>query len=144
LADRREDLPLLQRYFLEKFSAEYNKEIAGISRRAQARLAIHSWPGNVRELENVIGTACMMTDTNTIDIHDLPEDLRTQRADDSGRDDDMITLEELQKRHVLRVLAKVGGSKTRAAEILGIGRATIYHLLARWKVEDSDPAAGEE
>jgi DNA-binding NtrC family response regulator len=144
LADRREDLPLLQRYFLEKFSAEYNKEIAGISRRAQARLAAHGWPGNVRELENVIGTACMMTDTTTIDIHDLPEELRAQRSADSGRDDDMITLEELQKRHVLRVLAKLGGSKTRAAEVLGIGRATIYHLLARWKVDGSDQEPGEE
>jgi DNA-binding NtrC family response regulator len=57
LANRREDLPLLQRHFVEKFSAEYVKSIAGLTRRAQARMATYSWPGNIRELENVIGNA---------------------------------------------------------------------------------------
>src|SRR5579862_5083953 len=68
LASRREDLPLLERYFIEKFAQEYNKPIAGLSRRAQSRLATYPWPGNVRELENVIGNACMMVEGNSIDI----------------------------------------------------------------------------
>jgi DNA-binding NtrC family response regulator len=60
LNDRKEDLPLLQRHLLTRFSKQYNKEIQGITRRAQACLASYSWPGNVRELENIIGNACMM------------------------------------------------------------------------------------
>src|ERR1700727_645523 len=136
LANRREDLPLLERYFIEKFSTEYNKPIAGLVRRAQTRLATYPWPGNVRELENVIGNACMMADGNLIDINDLPERLRGPLSEDLGGDDAFLSLEEVQRRHVLRVLEGVGGNKARAAEVLGIGRATIYQLLSRMKLEE--------
>jgi DNA-binding NtrC family response regulator len=136
LAGRREDLPLLERYFIQKFSAEYQKPIAGLARRAQTRLATYPWPGNVRELENVIGNACMMVEGNLIDIHDLPERLRGPLDEDIGGDDTFISLEEVQRRHVLRVLEGVGGNKARAAEILGIGRATIYQMLSRMKIEE--------
>ena len=135
LADRREDLPLLQRFFLEKFASEYHKNIAGISRRAQTRLATYPWPGNVRELENVIGNACMMADTSVIDIRDLPESLRAPLGEDAMADESLLPLEELQKRHILRVLSRVDGNKARAAEILGIGRATVYQLLSKWKLD---------
>ena len=78
LAERREDLPLLERHFLEKFAAEYRKPLSGMTRRAQTRLANYSWPGNIRELENVIGNACMMVDGPVIDVSDLPEEVRGQ------------------------------------------------------------------
>jgi DNA-binding NtrC family response regulator len=135
LSDRREDLPLLERYFIEKFSAEYNKPIAGLVRRAQTRLATYPWPGNVRELENVIGNACMMADGNLIDVNDLPERLRKPVSDDFAGHETLLPLEEVQRRHVLRVLEGVGGNKARAAEVLGIGRATIYQLLSKMKPE---------
>jgi DNA-binding NtrC family response regulator len=137
LATRREDLPLLERYFIEKFAAEYNKPIAGLSRRAQTRLATYPWPGNVRELENVIGNACMMADGNLIDIGDLPERLRGRLSEDLGEDEMFLSLDELQRRHILRVLESVGGNKARAAEVLGIGRATIYELLAKMKIVEA-------
>ncbi len=137
LAARREDLPLLERYFIQKFSSEYNKPIAGLVRRAQTRLATYSWPGNIRELENVIGNACMMTDGNLIDIADLPERLRTPAVSDAGTDETFLSLEEIQKRHILRVLEGVGGNKARAAEVLGIGRATIYQMLTKIKDDES-------
>lgn len=136
LASRREDLPLLERYFIQKFSAEYQKPIAGLARRAQTRLATYPWPGNVRELENVIGNACMMVEGNIIDIHDLPERLRGPFGEEIGGSDIFISLEEVQRRHVLRVLEGVGGNKARAAEVLGIGRATIYQILSRMKIEE--------
>ena len=72
LADRKEDLSFLQRHFLNRFAAEYKKEVRGLTYRAEMRLLQHSWPGNVRELENVIGHAAMMTSRNTIDVPDLP------------------------------------------------------------------------
>jgi DNA-binding NtrC family response regulator len=134
LADRKEDLPLLQRYLVAKFASQYGRDIQGITRRAQARLARHSWPGNVRELENVIGNACMMVQGTVIDIDDLPESLRrwtgpTVENDENG----ILTLEQVEQRHVLDVLQRVGGNKLRAAESLGIGRATLYEMLARMK-----------
>ncbi len=134
LSNRREDLPLLERHFIEKFAFEYDKPIAGLTRRAQGRMATYPWPGNIRELENVIGNACMMTEGRFIDIHDLPERIRDQSGDQSYRDEGLLSLEELQQRHVLRVLERVGGNKARAAEILGVGRATIYQLLSRMKI----------
>jgi DNA-binding NtrC family response regulator len=137
LASRREDLPLLVRHFVEKYSAEYRKSIAGLARRAQTRLAAYPWPGNVRELENVIANGCMMADRNLIDLDDLPERFRGALTDDTSTDDALLSLEEVQRRHVLRVLEGVGGNKARAAEVLGIGRATIYQLLSRMKLEKS-------
>jgi DNA-binding NtrC family response regulator len=135
LTDRREDLPLLERYFIKKFAAEYKKPIAGLTRRAQVRMATYPWPGNIRELENVIGNACMMADGMFLDISDLPERIRSRFSDQSPRDEALFSLEELQRRHVIRVLERVGGNKARAAEILGIGRATIYTILSRMKLE---------
>lgn len=137
LASRREDLPLLVRHFIEKFSAEYKNSIVGLTRRAQARLATYPWPGNVRELENVIGNACMMVDGNLIDIGDLPERFRRPLTDRISTDDALLSLEEVQRRHVLRVLEGVGGNKARAAEVLGIGRATIYQFLSKTKLDDA-------
>ncbi len=138
LASRREDLPLLERFFIEKFAREYNKPIAGLVRRAQTRLAAYPWPGNVRELENVLGNACIMADGNLIDIDDLPERLRGPLSEGLGGDESFLSLDELQRRHVLRVLEGVGGNKARAAEVLGIGRATIYQLLSRMKLGETE------
>jgi len=138
LAERREDLPLLQRYFLQKFSTQYHKQISGITRRAQARMATYSWPGNVREFENVMGNACIMAEGNTVDIDDLPENMRSITSDTKAPDEALLSLDELQKRHVLRVLERVHGNKARAAEILGIARATVYQMLAKWKVEQAE------
>jgi DNA-binding NtrC family response regulator len=136
LANRREDLPLLERYFIEKFAAEYKRPIAGLARRAQTRLATYPWPGNIRELENVIGNACMMVDGTLIDIADLPERFRGPLTAEALMDDKFLSLEEVQRRHVIQVLEGVGGNKVRAAEILGISRATIYQLLSKMKLEE--------
>ncbi len=72
-----EDLPLLIKHFLDRFSREYGKEIEGLTRRAQIVLARHTWPGNIRELENVIGHGCMMARGSSVEIQDLPEYLRS-------------------------------------------------------------------
>jgi DNA-binding NtrC family response regulator len=123
LAYRREDLPLLERYFIQKFAAEYDKPIVGLVRRAQTRLAMYSWPGNVRELENVLGNACMMVDGNLIDIDDLPEKLRNG---ESLEDEESLSLAAVERRHITRVLDEVGGHKLRAAQILGVSRSFLY------------------
>jgi DNA-binding NtrC family response regulator len=140
LAERKEDLPLLQRHFLANFSKQYKKEITGITRRAQICFARHHWPGNVRELENAIGNACMMTESRVIDVADLPEHVRNSEAlqiQPAG----LVSFAELQNKHLLYVLAEVRGNKARAAEILGISRTTLYEMLARMDVENTVKAA---
>jgi DNA-binding NtrC family response regulator len=131
LVERKEDLPLLQRHFLEKFSREFGKPVRGLTRRGQALLARYEWPGNVRELENVLSNACLMATGELVDVEDLPERLRSPRGVAGASESDvLIPLHEAERRHALRVLERVGGNKVQAAEILGISRATLYRLLA--------------
>jgi transcriptional regulator with PAS, ATPase and Fis domain len=136
LAERVEDILLLGRYFLKKYSAQYRKEITGITRRAQTLLSRYSWPGNVRELENVVGNACMMVSGSLIDVRDLPEVIRSQNTGVSSEGDTVLTMEAIQRRHLLMVLEHVGGNKSRAAEVLGLSRATVYDMLAKMKVSE--------
>jgi DNA-binding NtrC family response regulator len=131
LVDRKEDFPLLQRYFIEKFATQYNKPVRGMTRRAQALLGRHTWPGNVRELENVIGKACMMVEGNVIDIKDLPPYLWKTPLLARTHNDNLLSMDEVQERHLVSVLERMGGDKSRAAEVLGISRSTLYNLLAR-------------
>lgn len=133
LHDRKEDFPLLLRHFTRKFASAYNKPIKGITRRAQALLARYSWPGNVRELENVLGNSCMMVTGGVIDVSDLPQYLSASTT--SPQQEGLLTLEEVQKRHVLYVLDQVGNNKARAADILNISRATLYNFLAKAESE---------
>jgi transcriptional regulator of acetoin/glycerol metabolism len=79
----------------------------------------------------------MMVDGIVIDVRDLPESIRGQSSDLVAPDETMISLQELQQRHTIRVLERVGGNKSQAAEILGISRATIYQLLAQARLGSS-------
>jgi len=130
LSERKEDLPLLERHFLQHFSTKYSKELKGISRRAQILMTRHPWPGNVRELENVIGNACMMAQGKLVSDQDLPEAIRAQMVRPDSRAG-FMTLEEVQSRHLEYVLKLVDGNKARAAQVLGVSRATVYGMLAR-------------
>ena len=129
LADRREDLPLLERHFVHKFAAAYGKNIAGISRRAQAALSRHGWPGNVRELENVVGHACMLTESEFVDLRDLPEYLRDPQSATIEQASELLPLSDVERRYAQHVLERAGGNKLQAAQILGISRATLYRIL---------------
>jgi DNA-binding NtrC family response regulator len=129
LAQRKEDLPLLERYFIKRFADQYGKPVRGITRRAQALLARHSWPGNVRELENVLGNACMMTESETIDVRDLPDYIRDTQPSEPHEEKTLATLEQVERSHALRILESVGGNKVRAAELLGISRTKLYRIL---------------
>jgi transcriptional regulator with PAS, ATPase and Fis domain len=142
LADRKEDLPLLEQHFLTRFAEEYKKPLRGLTRRAQALLSRHSWPGNVRELENVIGNACMMAEDEAIDVHDLPEALRQETPQKSGEDETPLTIAEVEYRHACRVLEWMGGNKVQTARALGISRATLYSIL-REKPGGGDGGASE-
>ena len=129
LAERKEDLPLLERHFVEKFARIYGKRIGGISQRAQAVLSRHGWPGNVREMENVLGHACMMADAEFIDVRDLPDYLHSAIRGAVANEPDLMPLADLERRYTQHVLERVGGNKLHAAQVLGISRATLYRIL---------------
>jgi DNA-binding NtrC family response regulator len=130
LAERKEDISLLVRHFLEYFNEQYGKNIRGLTPRAQAVLARYSWPGNVREVENVLGAACMMTNDSVIDIRDLRDTIRNPASPSMSEDGEaIIPLSELERQHARATLKKMHGNKVKTAEALGISRATLYRLL---------------
>ena len=141
LADRSEDLPLLERHFLKLFAAQYNKSVSGLTRRAQTVLARYPWPGNIRELQNVIEHACMMTESDVIDVRDLPERVQNQAAASNSDYEALMSIDQLERRHAQRVLDHVGGNKVRAAEILGISRTHLYQLLKDSTEKQKEPVS---
>ena len=142
LADRKEDLPLLERHFVARFAAQYGKEIRGLTHRAQIRLSQHSWPGNVRELENVIGHAAMMTMSNTIDVPDLPENLHTPSEHIEPKvavpSSGIGTLEEQERLLLIRALEAAGGNQSKASRILRIGRDALRYKMRKHNLDTPD------
>ena len=133
LSERLDDIPMLIQYFLKKYNDAYSKQIQGLTRKTQAVLLQHGWPGNVRELENVISCACLTSVNEFIDVDDLPENLQkpmglSVRADDTWRP---LPLEEIRRQHIRRVLESCEGNRVRAAQLLGIGRTSLYRFLKR-------------
>lgn len=132
LTERLEDIPALITFFIKKYNAAYGKQIQGLARRAQIILLQHGWPGNVRELENVISSAALVALNDFIDVHDLPEHLqkpvRALGVEKSWRP---LPLDEVRKEHIDRVLELCAGNRVRAAQMLGIGRTSLYRYLKR-------------
>ena len=143
LSDRLDDVPLLVQFFLKKYNETYNKQIQGLTRRAQAVLLQHAWPGNVRELENVISCSCLTAVNEFIDVDDFPEGLRkpsgrNARPEDTWRP---LPLGEVRRQHIRRVLEACGGNRVRAAQLLGIGRTSLYRFLKRSEKKTIEPVA---
>ena len=131
LRERKEDIPLLVRHFIEKFEMELNKDISGVSEEALRILMNYSWPGNVRELENVVQRALTLSLQESISPEDLPPAL-VQGADENLVEKGLrkqLTLDQLEKEYIRRVLSEAGGNKSRAAEILGLDRKTLYRKI---------------
>ena len=127
LRDRREDIPLL----LEHFAAKHGHPHAVVTPAARDLLVAWRWPGNVRELENVVARALALNPTGVIEPDALPEAIRGWSAAPlpSVAAGERPSLAELERRYAAQVLAEQGGNKTRAAEVLGIDRKTLYRIL---------------
>ncbi|KAF5028356.1 Regulatory protein AtoC [anaerobic digester metagenome] len=134
LADRREDIPLLVRHFIDKYALAFRKSVHGIDEQALGALTGYSFPGNVRELENIIERAVALTDGQTIGLLDLPEDIRNLEFD-TLEGDGLPTLAEVERRYVIRILEKTGYNKRLAAQVLGVPRTTLWRKLKEYGVE---------
>ncbi|TYA56308.1 sigma-54-dependent transcriptional regulator [Formosa maritima] len=126
LRERIEDVSLLTEKFLFKYGVEYKDRLIKISPEALQVLERYSWPGNIRELENVIQRAVIMCDKE-IEIKDLPEHIKYQI--DFPKEDRLFTLKEIEKKHILKVLAATNNNKSQAAKILQIDRKTLSEKL---------------
>ncbi len=130
LADRGDDLLLLIAHFVREFAARYNKAVTTVSDRVLDLLRHHTWVGNVRELRNVIERAVVMANEETLCVEHLPDELRGEQAALPERSDGgLMTIAEVEARHIARVLAHTHGQISTAAEILGIHRNTLTRKM---------------
>lgn len=133
LKDRREDIPLLTQHFLEKLALQHGEPIRRFSNEAVRILMTHSWPGNVRELENAVEHALTMGRGDILLPEDLPVSVTAPERDIVHEATlDEVTLAEVERRYILRVLEKMGGHQIRTARVLGIDRRTLYRRLRQY------------
>jgi DNA-binding NtrC family response regulator len=131
LRERKTDIPLIVNSFLEKFSEPDGKPRT-ISQDAMARLIAYDWPGNVRELENAIERAVALGSGPILHVGDLPSNLHYNSGDRMPQNDEIVPLDELERRAIMRALHESGGDKLAAARLLGIGKTTLYRKLKQY------------
>ncbi len=133
LRERREDIPELSRYFLKKYGQRLSKDIQGFTAGALEGLSSYHWPGNARELENIIERAVILCDTVKIG----PDDLSLPPASPAKDGAPDTTLENVEKEYILRVLRESGGNQSKASQILGIDRKTLYLRLKKYGIDEA-------
>lgn len=134
LRDRKSDIPLLVNSFLEKFS-DLQRPIRTISEDAMRRLMAYDWPGNVRELENAVERAVALGSGPILHIGDLPSNLQQNSNEKPLESNELTTIEEMERRFILRALRETNGDKLAAARLLGIGKTTLYRKLKQYGTE---------
>jgi len=150
LVDRKEDIPMLAHHFLQKYVGGTSSGVRGFLPETMALLKEYRWPGNVRELENAVERAVSLSHGPLVTPDDLPESIRTaaplEAKSTSAPDGDEVclTLEEVEKRHLIRVLKEMKGNKVKAAKILGIDRRTLYRMAERFGLDLGDDAESGE
>jgi DNA-binding NtrC family response regulator len=144
LRERKDDIPLLCNHFLRKYEKSMNRPGMRFSKGAMRLLVNYPWPGNVRELENTIERAVILAETEVIHSHDLPDKLRNTQIATTDLEGFELTLEELEREHIQRILNKVDRDKAKAAQILGIHLSTLYRKMQRLRLDDQPPGASAE
>jgi DNA-binding NtrC family response regulator len=134
LRDRKSDIPLLVTSFLEKFSGMHGSTRT-ISDDAMRRLIAYDWPGNVRELENAVERAVALGSGPIVLAGDLPSSLQSSTSERAPDRNEILPLEELERRAILKTLRETSGDKLAAARMLGIGKTTLYRKLKQYKVK---------
>jgi len=131
LRTRRDDIPLLVRHFLGKYSRAFAKEIKGVSSQVMEILSRYPFPGNVRELENIIERAIALSEETELSVRDLPSDLR-ELSISSLEKDHWLSLQEKEREYIQEVLIQTDYNKNLAAEILGLPRTTLWRKMKRF------------
>jgi two-component system, NtrC family, response regulator AtoC len=136
LRSRGSDVLALAQHFLERFAIRNRTPVVGLSSAAAEKLLGYPWPGNVRELQNCIERAVALARFDKIGIDDLPEKIRDFQSSrvivETQDPTELLPMDEVERRYILRVLEAVGGNKTLAAQVLGFDRRTLYRKLERY------------
>lgn len=132
LRERKEDIPLLVRYFLKKYNRQNGRKIKGVTPECLKMMNRYQWPGNIRELENAIQRAVVISEGEFIHPKDLFLKIDQESASYFSLED--VTLEEMEKRLIQHTLQKVGGNRTKAAKILGVSVRTIRNKVKRYQL----------
>lgn len=135
LRDRIEDIPTMAQYLLDKVSADLGRGELGLDQGCIQALQAYSWPGNIRELRNVIERAVLLSDQKSITLNDLHFDGHTQIG--APFLDSRLTLQELEKQHIERVLQEERGRVEKAATRLGIPRSSLYQKIKKHQISPS-------
>jgi DNA-binding NtrC family response regulator len=135
LRQRREDIPALIEHFLAVFRERFNRPALDLSEEARRRLSAYDWPGNVRELRNAVERAAALAQGDTIEADQVlpPAPAHAPEGKSAEAGAAPVTLDELERRHILRVLEEAGGNRERAAAILGISSRTLYRKLREYE-----------
>ncbi len=136
LRERKEDIPLLMSSFLEEFNREDKRTIEGFSPAARKAMYAYSWPGNIRQLRNTIESAVVTCRGKVIDTGDLPEQIVAENRAGEVSIRLGVTLSEAERTVIMSTLDFCEGNKTKASEMLGIGRKTLHRKLEEYNVED--------
>ncbi len=131
LRKRKSDITMLAGHFIQKYARSMGKPKKSIASNVQEMMLEYSWPGNVRELENAIERAMVIGKGPEITIEDLPLHINTTEKSNSGK----VKLSDLEKDHILRILEETGGNVTKAANLLGIDRVTLYNKMKKYGVK---------
>lgn len=132
LRERREDIPLLIADFLETFNKEDGRQVEGFTSAARKAMLAYSWPGNIRELRNTVESCVVLSRGREIDVDDLPPQITSQTGDEEIKIKVGTTLDEAERILILTTIDHCKGNKTRAAEVLGIGRKTLHRKLEEY------------
>ena len=135
LRDRKEDIGLLARTFIEEFNRQDNRQIRGLTPEAERALDQYRWPGNVREVRNVIQRAVVLGGTGLIDVEHLPENVVRTAASTAPAATSVTPIREMEREMIMRALEETGQDKRRAAAMLGISLKTLYNKLAKYGIQ---------
>jgi DNA-binding NtrC family response regulator len=138
LRERKEDIPLLVNHFLKKYNKKREVPIARVESETLKLLMDYDWPGNVRELKNAIERALILEDEDVLLPRGFPWFVGQRQMKTLASNNKVYNLEELEKRHIKRVLSETRGHRSQAAHLLGIDRKTLYQKIKKYGLDIKD------